>query len=129
MTTDRDEIRDHLQAVIEAARELPKDDRTYLADTFLDDLEKQYQLVPRGAGRQSAASPGAGLGGLSLRRGPLPIALGILLAVLFVPVVLTAFAVVVHPPFILLAVLLFLLFRSGAFRGPRHRRPRRDLIV
>lgn len=130
MSTDRDEIRDHLQAVIEAARELPRDDRAYLADTFLDDLEKHYRLVPRDALRQTeATSRRAPLSGLSLGRSPLPIGLVILLAVLVVPLALGALAVAVHPPIILLAVLLFLLFRSGAFRGPRHRRPRRDMIV
>lgn len=130
MTADRDEIRDHLQAVIEAARELPKDDRAYLADTFLDDLEKHYQIVPRGTGRQTGAkSRPSPLAGLSFGRGPIPVGLMILLAVLFVPVAITALALAIHPPIILLAVLLFLLFRSGAFRGPRHRRPRRGMIV
>lgn len=130
MTADRDEIRDHLQAVIEAARELPKDDRAFLADTFLEDLEKRYQLVPRGTGQptpaQSRRSP---LAGLPFGRGPLPVGLMFLLAVLVVPVALAAFALAIHPPIILLAVLLFFLFRSGAVRGPRHRRPRRGTFV
>ncbi len=47
MTTSREELRDHLIAVLQAAPELPRDDREYLADVFLDELDAGYQLVPR----------------------------------------------------------------------------------
>src|SRR5438270_13748629 len=47
MAATREELRDHLTAVIEAAKELPREDRSFLADSFLDELEMQYQLVPR----------------------------------------------------------------------------------
>lgn len=131
MTADRDEIRDHLSAVIEAARELPKDDRVFLADTFLDDLEKHYQLLPRSRGggqpvRKPRQSP---FTGFTSARSPFPIGLMILLAVVLVPVVMMTFAVFAHPPVLLLAVLLLLLFRSGFRRGPRHRRFRRSMFV
>jgi hypothetical protein len=47
MEPQREELRNHLVAVLEAARELPRDDREYLADVFLDELSSGYQLVPR----------------------------------------------------------------------------------
>ena len=49
----RDELREHLVAAIEAAPEFPKEDRHHLADVFLDQLNAQYELVPRGAGKRS----------------------------------------------------------------------------
>jgi hypothetical protein len=130
VTASRDEIRDHLQAVIEAARELPRDDRAYLADTFLDDLEKQYQLVPR-----SGAAPRERLSGnfppafrLSGRGMP-PIGLIVLAAIVLIPALLMTVSMAIHPPIILLAVLLFFVVRSGARRGPRSRGPRNRVIV
>ena len=47
MALPRDELRDHLVAALEAAPELPRDNREYLADVFLDELDARYKLVPR----------------------------------------------------------------------------------
>jgi hypothetical protein len=52
MESQRDELRDHLVAALEAAPELPRDDRAYLADTFLDELDARFELVPRSPHRK-----------------------------------------------------------------------------
>ncbi len=56
MATSHEDLRDHLIAVLEAAPELPHDDREHLADVFLDELHAGYQLVPRAQHRSSRAS-------------------------------------------------------------------------
>lgn len=53
MTTSRDELRDHLRAALEAAPELPRGDREHLADVFLDQLDADYQLIPRSGQQRS----------------------------------------------------------------------------
>jgi hypothetical protein len=52
MATSREEFREQLVAAVEAAPELPREDRQYLADVFLDRLNAEYDLVPRGTGRR-----------------------------------------------------------------------------
>lgn len=47
--TTRNDVREHLIAVIRASEELPPEDREHLADVFLDELERTHQLVPRAA--------------------------------------------------------------------------------
>jgi hypothetical protein len=128
VTANRDEIRDHLAAVIEAARELPKDDRSYLADTFLDDLESRYQLVPRSNdGRQRPVRSGpTWLSGFPGGWSPLRLGLMVLLALIVVP---AALGLLIHPPILVLIIVLLLVFRSGARRGPRWRGPRGRMIV
>lgn len=114
MAALRQDLRDHLTAVIEAAQELPREDRSYLADSFLDELERQYQLVPRDAGaRRSEPSPARPrFAGFPFGRSAAPIGL-ILLSLLFLPVVVLSFFVLVHPPVFLFVVLLLVLFRFG----------------
>jgi hypothetical protein len=132
MAASREELRDHLNAVIEAARELPQEDRVYLADTFLDELDRQYQLVPRSRGAQQVE-----------RRGDVPAYSGFGFAWLFVPfglmfllpvVVLTV--VHVHAPVFLLAVVFLMVFRffglgvrrGPGLHGPRSGRPTRHYL-
>ena len=52
MTKTRDELREHLLAALEAAPELPKEDRGHLADAFLDSLDRDFELVPRSPAAQ-----------------------------------------------------------------------------
>jgi hypothetical protein len=119
MTTTREDLRDHLTAIIEAAQELPKEDRPYLADSFLDELETQFQLVPRerGAQRTGADSARPWFTGSPLGWWPALVGLMFLL-----PVLLLSFFVLVHPPVFLLALVLLLLFRFGR-PGMRRGRP------
>jgi hypothetical protein len=119
MAASRDELRDHLAAVIEAARELPKEDRAFLADSFLDELDKQYQLVPR-SGPLSWSDPGPRRPRIS---GFPFIWVPVLLVVLFaLPFVMFSSFVFVHHPVILLALMLLVLFRFGR-PGMRRRGP------
>jgi hypothetical protein len=122
MATNRDELRDHLAAVIEAAHELPKEDRSFLADSFLDELEVRYQLVPRGSAvERSEVSPARSRStGFPLGWWPVPIGLMFVLPLLIVATLLSLF-VLVHPPIFLLALILFVLFR---FSRPGWRRGR-----
>lgn len=130
MSADRDEIRDHLAAVIEAARELPRDDRAYLADTFLDDLETRYQLVPRQArGRRPLSSGTSWLPALPAGWPLLRLGFLVLAAMVVVSVAMLAFSVLIHPPVLLLLVLLFLVFRSTTRRGPRRRGPGHRIVL
>lgn len=125
MTATREELRDHLTAVIAAAQELPKEDRSYLADSFLDELETQYQLVPRVAGSRQKGGGRARrpFAGSFLGWPPLPVGLMFLLPLLLLPFFLLSFFVLVHvffhPPVFLLVLALLLLFR---FTRPRQRR-------
>jgi hypothetical protein len=116
MATTREDLRDHLTAVIEAAQELPKEDRSYLADSFLDDLETHYQLVPRSQGvpRTDASSSRPKFTGFPFGWWPAPIGLLFLL-----PVLLVSMFVFVHPPFLLFGLILLFVFRAGR---PRMRR-------
>jgi hypothetical protein len=108
--------------VIEAAHELPKEDRAFLADSFLDDLETQYQLVPRsqvpsrsdaGASQPAFAAPPFGRG---------PVFFPLWLPFLFLPVLFVTLAVLIHAPFFLAILIPFFLFRFlGWGRGRRGR--------
>lgn len=126
MAATREELREHLTAVIEAAQELPREDRTYLADTFLDQLETQFQLIPRSATTQRGDRPSAGprFPGLRLGRGALPIGVMLLLAVLALPFLLVSMFVLVHLPVFLLAVALLLVFRFSRRGRPWRYGPR-----
>jgi hypothetical protein len=128
---DRNEIRDHLAAVIEAARELPRDDRTYLADTFLDDLESNYQLVPRsgkGAPRPAFSRP-SWPASFSAGWSPLRVGVMIVLAMLLLPFAMFVLSGLMHPPVLVLAVVLLFVVRSGRHRGPRRRGPTGRMFV
>jgi hypothetical protein len=48
MESEREELRAELLAMLHAAPELPQDDRASLADVFLDKLQADYEVVPRG---------------------------------------------------------------------------------
>jgi len=114
MAATREDLRDHLRAVIEAAQELPREDRTYLADTFLDELEKQYQLVPRTGPGQRAEVHSARRKPIGIPLGPWPAPVGLLfLLPLLLPVLFFSLLFLVHPPVLLLALVLFLIFRFG----------------
>jgi hypothetical protein len=54
METQREELREHLVAVLEAAPELPREDRRHLADVFLDELDAKFRLVLRTQERREA---------------------------------------------------------------------------
>jgi hypothetical protein len=127
MSTSREELRDHLVAAIEAAPELPRDGREYLADVFLDELDARFQLVPRskpGDSRADRPAPAAAF--LSSTRLWWPaIAAGFLFLVLLPSVVWLVAGLAgggrIHHSFGFLPLLmLFVLVR---FLGPwRHRR-------
>lgn len=121
MAATRDDLRDHLTAVINAAQELPAEDRSYLADTFLDELESQYQLVPHshGAQRTAATSSRSWFAGFPSARGPVPVAVMVLLSVLFLPLLVVSFFVLIHSPVFMLALAVLLFFRFGRRRWPR----------
>ncbi len=120
MAATREDLRDHLTAVINAGQELPAEDRPYLADTFLNDLEARFQLVPRSHDTPPAESTSsrprfAGFAG----RGPVSIGVMVLLAVLCLPLLMMSFFVLIHPPVFLLALALLVFFRFGRHRSHR----------
>lgn len=120
MAATRDDLRDHLTAVINAAQELPAEDRSYLADTFLDELESQYRLVPHSHDTQRTAetSSQSWFAGFPSVRGTAPVAVMVLLSVLFLPLLMVSFFVLIHPPVFLLALAVLVFFRFGRRRWP-----------
>ena len=56
----RNELREHLVAAMEAAPELRSEDRHHLADVFLDRLDEDFDLVPRGAGAKPRSADAGG---------------------------------------------------------------------
>ena len=58
MTRTRDELREHLLAALEAAPELPREDRGHLADAFLDSLDRDFELVPRSVAARTRTAVG-----------------------------------------------------------------------
>src|SRR5947209_17157436 len=85
MSTPRDDLKNELVAVIEAARELPEGDRDYLADVFLRELDTRYNLVPRTGSRgrsRGVDDLGPSVSGMLRRFWPL-LAAGVALLVLF----------------------------------------------
>lgn len=116
MAASREDLRDHLLAVLEAAPELPREDRAYLADTFLDELDTRFELVPK-TGRASPAASVAPRGNGPIRQEmgwwPVAAALAALTFLIFaVTAPLLAFG---HPPIFLLVIAFFILMR---FRRP-----------
>lgn len=121
MSTTREDLRDHLVAVLAAAPELPEDEREHLADVFLDRLDADYQLLPRGQAVSEPGRPrprGAPDPFIFWRAWPIPI--GLIGLVLLLPLLLISAFVFVHPPIFLFALLIFLVLRSRMWR-PRRR--------
>jgi hypothetical protein len=125
MASSRNELRDHLLAALEAAPELPPEDRAHLADVFLDNLDKDFQLVPRSQTRGERSPLGAEGRMRPPFSGyrpwwPLPGIAAFLLAAFLIVSALT-FSVH-HAPVFLFVILFFLAFR---FLGPWRGRGRR----
>lgn len=57
MESNREELRTELLAMLHAAPELPVEDRESLADVFLDNLHKGYQVTPRSVATPRPAAP------------------------------------------------------------------------
>jgi hypothetical protein len=57
MEPDREELRTDLLAMLNAAPELPQDDRGSLADVFLDKLQAGYEVVPRTRAQSARPAP------------------------------------------------------------------------
>ena len=110
MTASREDLREDLRAMVAAAPELSEDERDHLADVFLDRLENDYHLVPRGQRVPAPAAPG-------MTRGRLPfpfIGPAILLAFGFMAVLwLLATSVFAfhHAPVFLFVILFFVALR------------------
>ncbi|HEX6506846.1 MAG TPA: hypothetical protein VF221_04365 [Chloroflexota bacterium] len=104
MTTSRDELRESLVAAIEAAPELPKENREHLADIFLDRLNAEYDLVPRGPGRRP--QPARPAGGAAWGKPWVPIALVLAFLVFVLPAVVHHF-----PIFLLVLVAVFFIVK------------------
>src|SRR5437763_1869822 len=91
----RDELKEQLLASLEAAPELPRENRAELADVFLDELDANFMLVPRDrrggppatAARRSRGGPPAT---------PFPFRWQYLLVL---PLALLALSFVLHVPF------------------------------
>jgi hypothetical protein len=127
METPNEDLRTHLRAVIEAAPELARDDREHLADVFLDELYKGYELVPRSA--QRSRRPDVSAAGQAVARTARHWWLAALagLALLFALPSLfwatTGGAHVHHPPVFLFFVLFFVAMRVfGPWRRGGRRR-------
>lgn len=126
MATSREELRDHLVAALEAAPELPRDGREYLADVFLDELDAGYELVPRSGRRNVQRDTGPALSELlEIGRRWLPAIAAVFALFVVLPSLIWAatagFAVHGHHPFGFLPFLVFLFLLR--FLGPwRYRR-------
>jgi len=117
MTTSRDELRNHLVAVIEAARELPSDSREQLADGFLEEMNRQFDLVPRGS-RPAMRDLNAWLPQM---RG-WPLLAGVVGLLLLLPLLLvTGFLMLHMVPFALPLLLFVFVFHPGTGRNRFHR--------
>lgn len=122
MAATRDELRDHLLAVLEAAPELPKDDRTHLADVFLKDLDAHFRLVPRPQhGGWSDDLFAALTAFFQSGRRLWPVLAVVIGLVFLLPLLLFPVFVLLHPPILLLVLVIILVARS---RGPGMRRRR-----
>jgi Flp pilus assembly protein TadB len=114
----RDELRDDLRAMINAAPELGEEERDHLADVFLDRLEEGYRLVPRGQDLAEPARPAPRRAGF-----PIPFAWPLGLFALMAVVWLLAsslFFAAHHAPVFLFVILIFLALRFFVW-GPRRR--------
>jgi hypothetical protein len=137
MESHREDLHDHLVAVLEAAPELPREDRRHLADVFLDELDAQFRLVPRTQDRQAAFQTNEQTLVSVLRRWWPALAAGFALLVLL-PSVLWLVGLAVgyghpghhygyHPPFFFAPLLFFLLFvRFSRHWARRKYGPRED---
>jgi len=136
METYREDLHDHLVAVLEAAPELPREDRRHLADVFLDELDAKFRLVPRTQDRREAFQTNGQTVAPLLRRWWPVLAAGFALFVLL-PSVLWLVGLAVgfghpghhvgyYPPFFFLPLLFFLLFVRFArhWAGRSYWRPR-----
>lgn len=119
MTASREDVRDELRATIAAAAELSEEERDHLADVFLDRLDTEYRLVPRGQPISEPERRPRGYG-----RGPIgfpffwpALVAGLGLAAVLWLVTVSVFAVA-HPPIFLFVILLFVAFRF--WRPRRH---------
>jgi hypothetical protein len=124
MTASRAELREQLLATLHAAEELPRDERSHLADSFLDHLEADFRLVPRSAIDSGSGIPnarrGRSLRGSAERPSGRPPLLYAWFP--FVLVLLVTATFVFHAPFLpLLGILLIARF---ALRGPWWHRSR-----
>ena len=109
MATSRDELREHLVAAMEAAPELPRGDRQHLADVFLDQLNADYELVPRGTGGTPRSARRPNRGGGTPRWVKIALVLAFLIFV--VPAAFHHF-----PIFLLVVVAVFLAMRRARSR-------------
>jgi hypothetical protein len=57
MENQREDLRDHLVAALQAAPELPPEERAHLADVFLDELDTRFELVARSGATSWKAGP------------------------------------------------------------------------
>jgi len=121
MASSRDDLRDNLLAALQAAPDLPAEDRSHLADTFLDSLDRDFLLVPRSQASQARSVPNP----TSRPRftagrvwWPLPGAfIGLMLLAWLLLISAFAFH---HAPFFLFIILFFVAFR--VIRPRMHRR-------
>ena len=119
MTTSRDELRNHLVAVIEAARELPPDSREQLADGFLDEMNRQFDLVPRGSGARRSRPAMRDLNAWLPQMRGWPLLAGVVGLLLLLPLLLfTGFLLLHLVPFALPLLLFVFVFHPG--RGRNH---------
>jgi hypothetical protein len=100
----RDELREHLIATLEAAPELEGESRRELADVFFRELDEHFTLVPRG---EMAAMPQQRLANRPVR---VPFVPPVWL-LLLVPLLL-ALSLAAHAPVFLFAIILFVILRS-----------------
>lgn len=106
MGISRDELRDQLRATLEAAPELDGESRQELADVFLQELDRNFTLVPRGS-----ALPASGEERVTYRRGRRQLGAFTWPLAMIVPLLLVlSFAV--HIPLFLFAIVLFVILRS-----------------
>lgn len=119
MSASREELRDDLQAMINASPELGEEERDHLADVFLDRLEASYRLVPRGQSNPESGRPAPVRGAFPfLSFWPvIPLAFAFLAVWL---IAASAFALIHHVPIFLFVILLILVLRFRPW-GPRRR--------
>jgi hypothetical protein len=110
----RDELREDLRAMINAAPELGEEERDHLADVFLDRLEEGYRLVPRGQDIAQPARPAPGRGGFPFAW---PVGVFALMAVVWL-LVSSVFVAAHHAPVFLFVILIFFALRFFVW-GPR----------
>jgi hypothetical protein len=111
MEPDHEELRTDLLAMLNAAPELPQDDRGSLADVFLDKLQAGYEVIPRARAQNVRSAPRPRLAPAFPGRAAAVAGFLLLMSVLWMAVLSSGAGHWHHPPVFLLPLFFVLVMR------------------